>query len=548
MTGTFINHQQLSTNEEKIAYLDGVLSTLSAIFIDASDAVISLVDEAKAAIKSLKRVLSQEKVNCVVELIKKGALVKAKNEIKRNFKILAVETLEEILNLSYVSKDNLKNTIEFVTKAVDSPRLKFVGYKAIYEEMKFRGHTTEIEILLLQKAVEELKFEGTNFAKTCDELRDDRNKIIDMIVEEIGNKDSSLSEKINTKLGEEILDLNIPHAIDKFFTGKLENMVLIIQYSKKLTKFSNSICIIEATFKQLENINILDSEQALHLWAHAKYTIECEMKFPNIEQNIKNICIETCEKLSRNKVAFFEIYEQYIKNTNKDKLTNLHIENPHLSSILPEFIEYYHSDGNLKNILNLIKAANAITKYDATGALLYNFYKEMEKRHQLATFEAFQLFQELKVTTNYTNFEKSVSEGKHFVKDLDALRKKVPKCIKNLLWGDTKKCRIVNKYFAEPLFSSDGDDKVFTWVPRKWREEQFWNISIENNSALITFFHNEGKTGNSKLEFKTINGVPTATIGASQTEGWMIKAIDDEYIKIFNDKGTSQRCAIYVVH
>jgi len=545
MSGALITHHQLSTNEEKIAYLDGVLSTLSASFINANDAVISLVDEAKAAIKSLKHVLSQDKMNCVVEMIKKGDIDEAKKEIELKFVDLPVETLEEILKLSYVGKENLKNTIEFVSKAVDKPRLRFVGYKAIYEEMKFRGHTTEIEILLLQKAVEELEIEGTNVAKTCDELRDDSNKIIDKIVLEIENKDPSLSKKINNELGADILNANIPLAIDKFFTGTLEKMLLILQYSRSLPLISHSICLIDATFKKQEKLqNKLDSEQALHLWAHAKYVTSYE-HFPRVAQNMKNLCIETCEKLSQNKKAFFKLYQQYIEDTNKDKVKKLHSDNYQIRSILPEFLEFYYSDGNIKKVSNLIKAANAIINYIGKGALLYNLHKEMEKRQQLASFEAFKLFQGLKVSTNYDNYEKLVNEGNIYVNDLVGLKKKVPKCIEHLLWGDTKKCRIINKFFAEPLFSSAGDEKVFTWVPRKWREDQFWNISIDKKTAHATFFPNESETGNTKLEFRAINGVATATIGNSATEGWMIKAIDDEHIKIFNNKGiNTARCKI----
>jgi len=509
---------------KNLVFFEEAFEKLADEFKTSSASVVSQFEEVRSAIKGLKNALSREKVDSIVELIKKGTLDAAKEKMKLDFPNLEIGSLEAILKLSYTgtTTENLKNAINFVTSAVDVNNLKFAGYNAIYQEMKFKNHTTEIEILLLEKAVDELDFQEKNSSQVRKELKEDKDKLISKIVQEIGKGESLTSKKICDGLDSNILNSYIPKCIDSFFTGTLENMLLIIKYSMALPYIENNCYVIGATFKHLKKQNLLESEQALHLWANAKYYMDKD-NFHKVAQNAKNLCIDACGKLAENKGSLFEIYKQYIENTNKDAIKQLHVNNWHFVSIVPEFIKYYYA-GNVKRARNLLQAAEACTHYVAIGAFLNTLHAEMENHNQLVSFEAFQLFHGLKIETRHSNYETFKHDGNIAVKDLTALEKKVPKCIYSLLWGDTKKCRIVNKYFAEPLFSSAQDQTVFTWVPKKWREDQFWNVSVDGESSLVTFLHDDSE--NLQLDGKKVNGVD-----------WMIKALDDEYFKIFKTTG-----------
>jgi len=501
-------------------------------------AAVPAAENAAAEEEEEKKLTPKEMMDCVVELIKKGELIKARVEIKKNFKDITVETLEEMLKLSYsgTGTETLKHTINFVAKAFVDHNLRFSGYKVIYEEIKLKGHTTEIEILLLQAAVQELDVEGENISQMLKDLSVHRSTIIDQIVQEIEKKEVALSKKINDEFGKNVLNDIIPKVVDKFFTGSFENVMLLVQYSQALPLGSNNCFAIDAICKRLEKLQKLDSEQAFHLWAHAKYTLAQQENATNITYYEEIMCIEACEKLAKNKKTFFEIYKQLVDDTNKDGIKKLHEENWHVRSILPEFMRFYYC-GNLKLAPNLIKTAHAFVAYGCSGAMLHAIYAEMDTHNQLSTFEAFQLFHELEMSTSYDAYDKLKSEGDVSIKDLEALKTKMPKCFEPLLKGENKKCRIVNRSFGGPLFSAAGDKKVFAWGPRESQEDQIWNSSIDEYTAMVTFFHNSSESPNSKLEFEESNGTTAATVGTTKTGGWMIKAIDDDFIKISNTMG-----------
>lgn len=57
----------------------------------------------------------------------------------------------------------------------------------------------------------------------------------------------------------------------KFDVGNLESVLLLINFSEELVRrmyYKFSLCVINTLLKTFEENLLLDSENALHLWAH----------------------------------------------------------------------------------------------------------------------------------------------------------------------------------------------------------------------------------------------------------------------------------------
>jgi hypothetical protein len=222
---------------------------------------------------------------------------------------MKIENVEEMLKLVYVGAEtkNLEKAIDFV-KIFDSCH-QSGAYKALYEDIKFKNHTEEPEMLLLQRNIRQLEEPGSILEGTKEQVDEDCRKLISRIVKGIKEKDYSISIYVADELDSALLNDNMATIVQEFSTGSLENTLLLIQYSWGLPYIPNSCFLIDALLKELEKRELLDSMQAMHLWAHAKYTKEETPNWAKVAASAKKLCTDAIEKLALNK-KFFRHYQK----------------------------------------------------------------------------------------------------------------------------------------------------------------------------------------------------------------------------------------------
>jgi hypothetical protein len=155
----------------------------------------------------------------------------------------------------------------------------------------------------------------------------DCRKIISRIVKEIKEKDQSLSIYVAKELDIALLNDNIGKIVQEFFKGTtIQDFLLLIQYSLRLPYMSNQCFLIDAVLKELEKRKLLESVQAMHIWAHAMYQKKEQSVGSSqlILASTQKLCTDAIEKLSLNKEKFFGHYQIYVEDANKQKIKDLH--------------------------------------------------------------------------------------------------------------------------------------------------------------------------------------------------------------------------------
>jgi hypothetical protein len=172
------------------------------------------------SILHLKNSLGFEKAEEVAQLVLKGHSEESVKELlKRNFTSgISIGNVEEMLQLVYVGNDtkNLKKAINFV-QYFDACHQAH-AYKALYDEVKFKKHTEQPEMLLLQKKIRQLVDSATVLNETKEQVDADCRKIISRIGEEIWNKDWFISEYVG-ELENALLNDNMVAIVQEFYTG-----------------------------------------------------------------------------------------------------------------------------------------------------------------------------------------------------------------------------------------------------------------------------------------------------------------------------------------
>jgi len=299
----------------------------------------------------------------------------------------------------------------------------------------------------------------------------------------------------------------------------LENTLLLIQYSRGLRYNSNICFLIDALLKKLEKSNLLDSLHSLHLWAHAKYTQEHPV-LPTAQVGCQKLCTEAVEKLSLNKKRFFELYQNYVENSDKQKIIDLHLSNRHLDSIVGDFVSFYYN-GDVDRTQNLLAVANASVGCfsDIAQILVRQLYNEMVKHDHLNSFGAYRLFHML-------NHHQKISSINVFER-IKQLNEKAPAWMRQLLCSEgTTELQVVNKFFNASLSVQEDNNSVVCSNLGGKQSNQTWRISFDQETSLLTLTHEQKNLG--------LGAGKDSSLCLAQTgEGWMVKAVDEHHLKIY---------------
>lgn len=319
----------------------------------------------------------------------------------------------------------------------------------------------------------------------------------------------------------------LPSIVSKFFDGTREKTLQLIQFSQELqeTGISNKCFMIDAILNELVHNNLLESEQAMHLWAHAIYVLK-ETNRPFVGPSLKKLQ-SAINKLSQNKDTFFEHYKMYLEDPDTNKIRALHQSNRQLRSIVSDFVSYYY-DGDLVKAQTLLTASRQISRYSAVGRILMRLHEEMAKRNQLSNFEVVRIFNDVRNRTRM-NLEENLMSPQ-FGRSFQLLQEKVPTCLRQLLWPEgASKFHLVNKYFNTTL-CAQAVNNTFICACSHQQPDTVWRIIVDPDTALLTIAY----VLNS-LEL-AVGSDLSVCLGQTGMK-WMVNVIDQHHLKIYCDAG-----------
>lgn len=421
----------------------------------------------------------------------------------------------------------LKSAIYFVDRVHSKHKRKL--YVELYEQIKQQDLLSAPEMLLLQRDIWYIQATtGTIFKDVKKQVHEYCFHIISDIRTGISVKDYSISVYIVESIDSKILNENMEDIV-RYFSGSLKSIFQLIEYSINLPHIENNCFLIDALMKELENPErnlSMDSEHAMHIWAHAKY-YTLHPNWLKVEANIQKLCTDAINKLSPNKQEFYEIYQKYVEEQYNyhENIRDMHENNPHLESIVSDFVSFYYN-GDVVRTQNLFTATRAITKFVAVGRILTQLHEEMHKRKELSSFEAFRLFTEAARRMSFSSFD----DLEHPVKNIfEHLKKVCPANIRQLLWDETvSRWILLNKGTDSQLIFTTFNEVIMQMIFPNDMPTGCWNVLIDPLTSLLSFSPRfEGE-----LELENGRAVITFSL-----EKLMIKAVDERYIQIYNEKG-----------
>lgn len=396
-----------------------------------------------------------------------------------------------------------------------APELQPVAFQAIYQHLKSTDNSKMHLILLLMESITKYSILVQDDVQA--QLKNDCDNIVILIVEGIKKKDFTACNELHRL---KVLDFFMPQILSAFDMTKLENVLFLIYFSEKIYGVSDGeVChfIVTTLLKTLEENLLLDSEHALHLWAHVKSFL-LHVQRNNYWYSTETLMLlrATLEKLDPMKDVLLLHYQKYVEDNEKLKIIDLLDQNRHLESIVPQFVSWYLSEESTRNRnqSRLIALTRSGMRYGSSYLMLEHVHEELIKLQQTNTFEAFCLFNE-------------------FYKQGMLLRN-VPECVRLLLTcSDQNELLVVNKWFlGRRLCVQDKNPHCFVDVSTRNKKSELCSAKVHRVTDRTSFSF---KSGNACWE---MDAQPDGMVRAvSDGTQWMIKPFDDQHIKIFTKDG-----------
>lgn len=297
---------------------------------------------------------------------------------------------------------------------------------------------------------------------------------------------------------------------------------------------SYSSCYLnDVLLKTLTAFSLLDSEQAMHLYAHCKF-ISCKEEdhagWKYVPKDVQKLCVDAVEKLSKHKISFFQHYQVYFEDQDKQKIANLHRVNKHLKSMVPEFITWYSNGdvGRIKTIFEAAKATSNLNRFGLPGVaeqIMTQLCTEIDRLEFMYTFEAVSLFSDNKLFLSSHKFERECLFIKNTKDYFEDLQSKAPNCLRLLL--GSKHLRLVNKFFGTPLCVQH-ERILCSTSSQDGERHEVCSVVVDPDTALTTvsFKFDDNVC---KLDASALDNVAS---GTSSGTLWRIRAVDKHHVKI----------------
>jgi hypothetical protein len=533
----FVLLQQLNMPEPVCSpeeRLKQMLKILDTFCLDSSSAaeMQQLANEAKRVVNKMQNFLERSLVEEVAELVQAEQWRKAGKKIEQNFPNgLNIGKVEEILEHIFLVNGTLKHLLRALTWVMNlDVQLQSRAYEALYEQLKFKKLTGQPHVLVLKKLLDTLSVAVSDQLRT--QLDEDFQTIVGQIVEGLKTEDYSLSLKIyevvKSLKGFSIMNEIVTAVVGKFETFTLENTLLLIQYSSRIPAVVIRCFLMDAMMKKIEVHELQSSVQAFHVWSVAKYDAENCPNWRNVPKETQKLCTDVLDKLAEHKVTFFQYYQKYVEDQDKQKLINIHTRNCTLYAMVSDFATWYYKKDDLTRAQKLLSTARAINSLRFIERILTPLQNEMHKFQQMNTFEAFCLFNMVKYYMAHDHYKTYAPTLKASFEELKA---KAPTCFRLLLWPDENQLQLVNKFFDSPLCIQQ--DKIVC-SNSSLDKDLLCSATVDPKTALTTFSFTSGAKS-CKLDAAALEDIKTKKpwIGTQ----WKVKAVDDTHVKIFTDDG-----------
>lgn len=173
---------------------------------------------------------------------------------------------------------------------------------------------------------------------------------------------------------------------------------------------------------------MLDSEQAMHLWAKAKFLQNSWFARQTPPEDHQPFA-DALQQLTELRPRLFRHYQRLVESEDKNRLAHAHQKNLHLECIVSEFVAWYCAEGHLQRVNVLLDAARCITQYSCRYSMLSQLHVEMVRLHRTDTFEAVRLYNEFKrCALTWENKRNRVDRLMIILGEL-----KAPDCVRQLL-------------------------------------------------------------------------------------------------------------------
>jgi hypothetical protein len=285
----------------------------------------------------------------------------------------------------------LMGGIEWARNLSTDVEMKLAVFKILHNQMESKGHIDHPLMVLLWKFSRDLPAEHDVRKR----IEEDGHKFVVRLVQEIECRQylTTLSSDFGGWV-EDILPVMLPF----FDVRNLERFLLLVNFSQKNQEKGNyHVCsyLTDALFNSLEENLLLGSEQALHLMVHTEVLKEdMDMYGQRYYNHIKKKIDDAFKKLNDTKFGLFLHYQRYVEDLSREKLGHLHIKNPHLSSVVFDFIDWYCNGEDLKRFATVLPAAKIATECQKKDTTLKLMHSKMVQKQLMNTFEAFSLLNE----------------------------------------------------------------------------------------------------------------------------------------------------------
>ena len=507
------------TKRGTVERLENVLLELQAISkLDLVDKdQLLLLEKSIEYVATVRSNLKHSQVQWVVEIVQEKKWLEATEWMQEIYrKAVCSEIVESVLVLVYEGEDldNLTCAIKWVDTLDAS--LRPGAFKMLYKLIKAKKHINQPQVLLLWRRVEDLP----DLDNIQGQLIDDYYRIMENSVEGVLQMDCALGVKISPE-DVSILKVAAECFVEKGFDGTLESWLPLIRFSENLSQPENQVAMMEALTKALVDRSLLDSELALTLYVHVK-SIKYKTEWDSDSLNdISQLYHSVLQELEQHEDIILQHYQQYVDDEDKNKIKNLHEQNPHLLRVAKYFVGWYFRDMDLKRSVTLLRAAKAIQ----CPRVVFHFLFELD------TMICYDDFGSLYIRNQIKNFD---SPGFHeeyaaWLKKVESDPFEAPRCFRQIL--DEQPMRVVNKFFGSALCVQQ--QQVFCCNSLEAEQQGVFGASFDPNTALTTF--SIELDGNSwELQASAEDGIARV---AEEGTKWMFKTQDQLYIKIFTAEG-----------
>jgi len=357
-----------ASSSSSVEHLDQVLQLLSDVSaVETGDKLQQLAKEALKSVGEMRtELLGSTPLGQLARIVEKFEWEKAAEQLKNNF--LPVDR-PDVVKQVLLQQPPTNDDIHCYHNTIKCRAVKWVKYldvelhpvvcETLYNSMKLKGHTDQLPVLKLLKYVRKFAISIQDDLRS--ELEKDSRCIIDQIVEDIKQKTCKYQHHRQLSLSSGGVKFFMPSIVRQFDLRSLKSILLLFNFSEMQNKNYNSkfsFYMINTLLEALEEHLLMDSLQALHLWAHivsVKWSIQGRRLWSLYRDTLK-LFDTPLEKLTKMKSRLLVHYQPYIEDQH---LTDLLKNNPLLLCILPDFIKWYYN-GDSERTKNLMVAATIL--------------------------------------------------------------------------------------------------------------------------------------------------------------------------------------------